>query len=104
MVVEHIWDETNKADPLPPLLIQLFVVFDVEYGDGDELVTVDAAVADVALTTRIFVTIMLALPFTAWPFTTIPFDMSSTIVLPPISRVRFGTRPYRTALIRKVKE
>ena len=91
VVVEHICDETRSA-VWPPLLLPFD---DVKY----VLVTLDAVaeaidVEDVTeeFTTRTLVNRILAL---CWllPTTIVPFAMSSTIELPPISRVLFGTRP-----------
>lgn len=89
VVVEHIWDETNRAvwPPTP---------FDDAKNDADELIAlgvVDGPFDDevTEFTTRIFVRTILA--FCWLLFTTMPPASSSTIELPPISRVLFGTRP-----------
>lgn len=91
VVVEHICDETNRAVWPPPM------PFDDDKYVADVLVALDVVDGAVAVdeltefTTRMFVRTILA--FCCLLFTTIPLDKSSTIELPPISRVLFGTRP-----------
>lgn len=97
VVVEHICeDETNRAvdPPLPPVLMELAVVIEFEF--------VVIAAVDVKRDDELMIRMLFGDELV--DDVKLPFALvSCSVEFPTISRVRLGTRPYLTAVIKEKK-